>query len=40
MEVERLNQHIREEYLEKQEKNHNYLLDEADDMVKDYRNKL
>lgn len=40
LEVERLNQHIREEYLEKQEKNHNYLLDEADDMVKDYRNKL
>ena len=39
LEVERLNRHIREEYLEKQEKNHNYLLDSAADMVRDYRDK-
>ncbi|MCI8670340.1 MAG: GTP-binding protein [Lachnospiraceae bacterium] len=39
LEVERLNQQIREEYLEKQEKNHNYLLDHADDLVRDYGNR-
>ncbi len=35
-EVERLNQHIQEEYLEKSERNHNYLMNYADESVEKY----